>query len=117
MTEKKAYPNLTQEKLNQIEQELTVPESSSQASDIPIKGTGVKDDFVSMGDRLMGTSFNPSGNPDIDNIKEHMAYVMNKFIDSINGECSDEKQKLISLALDQMIIAKMCIVNALTYKY
>ena len=69
---------------------------------------------LSYGEKMVGKSFNPGGDPKVDNIKTLCAEVIDLCNEPAN--LSADKAKLYETAVTQMIIAQMCAVKFITFK-
>jgi len=72
--------------------------------------------MATYGERLAGVSFNPSGDKDVDRVKRLCAELMD-FCHAARGkDDGHERAKFYTLALDQLLLAQMVIVKAITWK-
>ena len=81
----------------------------------PTEEVATEPKILSYGEKMVGKSFNPGGDPNVDLIKVRCADV----IDMCNkpANLSSAKAKLFETAVTQMIIAQMCAVKFITFKH
>lgn len=70
---------------------------------------------ISYGERAVGLSFNPGGNPDVDELKHQFALVID-FLDQMRAKANTaEKKRLASIAITEAQTAQMWAVKAVTW--
>lgn len=70
---------------------------------------------ASYGDKAVGLTFNPSGDPDVARVKQLYADIINFCNDERRG-CSGEKARLYSVAITEAQAAQMWAVKAITWR-
>jgi hypothetical protein len=75
----------------------------------------------SRGERLVGITFNPSGNSEVDTVKRACAYLIDVIEkhreDSIqHGTLTADREFLMNHAISEIINAQMNVVNVVTFK-
>lgn len=71
---------------------------------------------LTFGEELIGISFNPSGNEQVNEVKKLSAQIVDTLVDSFdNKEITHIQGKLIDNALMQLVNAQMAVVKALTH--
>jgi hypothetical protein len=70
---------------------------------------------MTYGERAVGLSFNPSGDPDVERIKKLYAEVID-FCNDARASSSGEKARLFSVAITDAQAAQMWVVKAITWK-
>jgi len=71
---------------------------------------------LTFGEELIGISFNPSGNEQVNEVKKLSAQIADTLVDSFdNREVTHIQSKLIDNALMQLVNAQMAVVKALTH--
>lgn len=68
------------------------------------------------GEKAVGITFNPGGNPDVNEIKALYAKIIDK-INEIRGDERSEKARLLSVAITEAQSAQMWAVKGITYQY
>ena len=71
---------------------------------------------LTFGQKAVGISFNPSGDPEINEIKEAYADIIEKMNDLRNSTMSTEIKRMASLAITDAQTSQMWAVKALTWK-
>lgn len=74
---------------------------------------------LTFGQKAVGVSFNPSGNPHVDGIKQAYAEIIDDLADARAMASRDgdvEKQRLASIAITETQAAQMWAVKMLTWK-
>jgi hypothetical protein len=69
---------------------------------------------MTYGERAVGLTFNPSGDPDVQRVKELYAEIIDFCYEARNG--SGEKARLFSVAITEAQAAQMWAVKAITWK-
>jgi len=76
-----------------------------------------QDRSLTYGEKAVGLSFNPSGDEKVQKIKEHMAAVIDMVHDGNGTDSSDELgYDIDKMAVDQLILAQMAAVKAITFQ-
>ena len=70
---------------------------------------------LSHGEKAVGLTFNPSNDPDIQNIKELYAQIID-FCNTKRGESEGERARHFSVAITDAETAQMRAVKAITWK-
>jgi hypothetical protein len=70
---------------------------------------------VSYGEQAVGRSFNPSGNPLVDSIKEKYAAIIDSLNDMRATASDGEEKRLLSVAITEAQTAQMWAVKAVTF--
>ena len=68
------------------------------------------------GERAVGVSFNPSGNPKVDDIKEDFADVIDELNDAKEETTDPEVARMLALSITNAQVACMWAVKALTWR-
>ena len=74
---------------------------------------------LSYGERAVGLTFNPSGDKDVNIIKELYAQIIDKLNylrDETEAKVSGEKKRLLSVAVTEAQTAQMWAVKGITFK-
>lgn len=99
--------------------EATLPETATPETTTPVEsatGTAVAHE-LSYGEKAVGLSFNPSGDPGVADIKKHYADIIDK-LNVMRDEFVDgEAKRLFSIAITEAQSAQMWAVKAITYKF
>lgn len=75
---------------------------------------------MTYGEKAVGLTFNPGGNPKVDEIKRLYAQIIDIVINNaypVEGEKTTEMQTLSTEAIRQAQTAQMWAVKAVTYQY
>lgn len=67
------------------------------------------------GQKAVGVTFNPSGNPEVQRIKELYAEIIDLCYDARLASTSPEQKRLFSVAITESQTAQMWAVKALTW--
>lgn len=78
-----------------------------------MEGTTLRE--LTFGEKAVGLTFNPSGDKDVNEIKELYAKVIDK-INEMRGEDRSEKARLLSVAITEAQGAQMWAVKGITWK-
>ena len=70
---------------------------------------------VNYGEKIMGVSFNPSNNPEVDKIKALCADLANLINEKRQGIVSGEVKRMCSVAITDLQTAQMWAVKAVTW--
>lgn len=70
---------------------------------------------LTFGEKAVGLTFNPSGDENVQKVKELYAQIID-ICNDIRGEHRDEKSRLLSVAITQAQQAQMWAVKAITWK-
>lgn len=81
----------------------------------PVEEAAPEAVILSYGEKMVGRSFNPGGDPKVDKIKALCAEVIDLCNEPAN--LSAAKTDLYKTAVTQMIIAQMCAVKFITFKH
>lgn len=76
----------------------------------------VENRLVSYGEKAVGLSFNPSGDPTVNAIKKHYAEIVDEINILRNGTEDPEVKRLCSIAITEAQTAQMWAVKAITWK-
>lgn len=68
------------------------------------------------GERLMGVTFNPSGDPDVNTIKRHCAELADFLLECSKKTSDAHKAVMFDHAITQLMDAQMWAVKAATWK-
>jgi hypothetical protein len=71
---------------------------------------------MTYGEKAVGLSFNPSGDENVQKVKELYAEIINLCNDFREGSGKGEKSRLFSIAITEAQTAQMWAVKALTFK-
>ena len=71
---------------------------------------------MSYGEKAVGLTFNPSGDPDVEEIKFAYAKIINRMDKLRNTAASPEVQRMASIAITEAQTAQMWAVKAVTWK-
>jgi hypothetical protein len=72
---------------------------------------------LTFGEKMVGLDFNPSNNPKVDEVKGLYARIIDMMNElPLNINSADPRVGLVQDAIKQARIAKMCAVEAITYK-
>lgn len=71
---------------------------------------------LSFGQKAAGVSFNPSGDPDVNEIKEKSASLIDRLA-YMRSQCIGEKARYFSKAITDLESAQMFAVKAITWKH
>jgi hypothetical protein len=77
--------------------------------------TGTRE--LTFGEKAVGITFNPGGNPQVEAIKQHYAQVIDRLNELKNGTESSEKKRMLSIAITESQTAQMWAVKAITWQY
>lgn len=69
------------------------------------------------GEKAVGVSFNPGGNPVVNSIKEKFAAVIDELNDQRNKTDNGEAKRQYSIAITEAQTAQMWAVKAATWQY
>ena len=69
---------------------------------------------LTFGEKAVGLTFNPGGNPDVDKIKALYAEIIDE-INKIRGEDRSDKARLLSVAITEAQGAQMWAVKGVTW--
>lgn len=75
---------------------------------------------MTFGEKAVGLTFNPGGNPKVDAIKRDFAAVIDRLEDersSLDCVSSAEKQRMLSVAITNAQTAQMWAVKAVTWQF
>jgi len=76
----------------------------------------MEDQTLTYGQKAVGLTFNPSGNPYVNEIKEAYAKIIDQLNDMRTPE-RNETNRLISVAITEAQTAQMWAIKAITNKY
>ncbi len=71
---------------------------------------------LSFGEKSVGLSFNPGGNPKVEQIKREFAQSIDTLNDLRNATDSDEVKRMLSIAITEVQTAQMWAVKAVTWQ-
>lgn len=71
---------------------------------------------LTFGERAVGLTFNPSGDPAVQECKEGFARVIDQMDALRNGSTSDEVNRMASIAITEAQTAQMWAVKAITWR-
>lgn len=71
---------------------------------------------LTFGEKAVGLTFNPGGNPEVDKCKATFAQVIDTLNDLRNASTSGETKRLCSIAITEAQAAQMWAVKALTWR-
>ena len=95
-----------------LEKESSMPDSKSSITSMPVK-TG-----LSFGEKLVGLSFNPSGDPLVNDAKRLCANLADLLHDYLGKrEVGELDKHLVSHTYGEILNAQMNVVKVLTLKY
>lgn len=69
------------------------------------------------GQKAVGLSFNPSGDTEVQQIKEMYAAIIDQHNDARNATTDPERKRMYSLAITEAQVAQMWAVKAATWKF
>lgn len=72
---------------------------------------------LTFGEKAVGMTFNPGGNPEVATIKGAFAAIIDQLNDMRSQEENGEKKRMISLAITEAQVAQMWAVKAVTWQY
>ena len=72
---------------------------------------------MTFGEKAVGLSFNPSGDMDVQRIKEQFAAIIDTMNNMRNANESGESKRMFSVAITEAQTAQMWAVKAATWKY
>ena len=75
---------------------------------------------MTYGEKAVGLTFNPGGNPKVDEVKKLYAQIIDIVINNaypVEGGNTTEMQTLSTEAIRQAQTAQMCAVKAITYQF
>lgn len=79
--------------------------------------THLKEPTLTFGQKAVGISFNPGGNPQVDRVKQHYANIIDMMNEKRNSvDATPEQKRLYSVAITEAQTAQMWAVKALTWK-
>jgi len=73
----------------------------------------MSDKELTFGEKAVGLTFNPSGDPDVQEVKELYARLIDK-LKTLQGAVGIEKYQLLSVAITEAQTAQMLAVKAIT---
>lgn len=71
---------------------------------------------LTYGEKAVGISFNPGGNPEVEKVKQEYASIIDHMNDLRNNSQSAEQKRLASIAITEAQTAQMWAVKAITWK-
>ena len=74
------------------------------------------DNTTTYGETIVGKTFNPSGNVEVDKIKNLYAEIIDILVREFNGSDYPITAELKRTAISQALIAQMCAVKVITFK-
>ena len=73
---------------------------------------------LTFGEKAVGITFNPGGNPTVNDCKRAFAIEIDRMNDLRNdAQSTVEKKRLCSIAITELQAAQMWVVKALTFQY
>ena len=82
---------------------------------MPITESATEKPKMSYGEEIMGVSFNPSNNPEVDRIKSLCAELANLLNNERSKTTSGEVKRMCSVAITELQTAQMWAVKAITW--
>lgn len=76
---------------------------------------GENEKTLSFGEKAVGLTFNPSGDEDVNKIKQYYADIIDK-LNYLRGTERNEKARLLSVAITEAQTAQMWAVKGITWK-
>lgn len=77
----------------------------------------MEEKVLSFGQKAVGLTFNPGGNPKVNSIKEKFADIIDELNDEKNKTESPEAKRMFSIAITEAQTAQMWAVKAATWQY
>lgn len=75
-----------------------------------------KEPTLTFGQKAVGITFNPGGNPQVDRVKQHYANIIDGLEELRKESTSDIQKEFIKQAYDAAIVGQMLAVKAITWK-
>jgi hypothetical protein len=70
---------------------------------------------LTFGQKAVGLTFNPGGNPDVNNIKAHFAVIIDQLHNSREASTNPEVKRMLSVAITEAQTSQMWAVKAVTW--
>jgi hypothetical protein len=72
---------------------------------------------LSFGEKAVGRTFNPGGNPEVDSIKVDFANIIDDLNDLREASDNPETKRMLSIAITEAQTAQMWAVKAITWQF